>query len=294
MKINFDSRGKCTYISVNIQRILHELKERLLADDGLEVLALWRVKPRCLGENNVPESFRREEKISILLEAFANDSAAGAVRRKRPVRYPGLVRASSKTISLLEEIQESKHALKDELKGLTPFERLNYWSQFPGWTGFEVLRDIGIIEQPKSVRFYWQHGAAHVRKSAAEWIIAKSRAVQNSKYNDASRRDRIIDLRNRELRYLESLQVYCDIVQWRPIQPSIRARVVFPGGDSKIYNTSLPTFFTGNTCVQIKPLDELFAYCPSGHGRNPAHARVKLAPTPIVEGSNLYHYIEDL
>lgn len=282
------------YACVNIQRILHELKERLLADDEVEVLALWRVKPRCLGENNVPESFPREERISILLEAFTNDSAEGTMSRKRPVRYPGLVRVSSRTISLLEEIQQSKHALKEELQGLTSFERMNYWSHFSGWTGFEVLRDVGIIEQPKSVRFYWQHGAAHVRKSAAEWIMAKSRTVQNGRYNGVSKHDEIVDLRNRELSYLKNLQTYCSIVQWRSVPPSIRARVVFPSGDSKIYNTSLPTFFAGKTCVQIKPLDELFAYCPSGHGRNPDHARVKLASTPIVEGSNLYHYIEDL
>lgn len=291
MEMKFDQLGFCVYWAITMQKNLHELRGMLFNDSKLEILALWRVAPEELGSDVAPLRLSGTEATNALLEALSCSSGEGALARKRPVRFPGAIRVSSETFQVVKTVCSNKRQLRDALKGLTSLQRKEFWSKFPTWTGFEVLREPTLIEWPKSVTFYWQAGSCIIKKTAAAWQVPIRAVLDNPKNISSRYRARIVELRQRELAYLEDLDQELPIGSFRRLAPSIRGRVVNLNGKTVIYNASLPFIYCNSAVrVAIKPLKSLYDYVPPGHQRNAGHSRAKLAAKPITEGSFLYCY----
>lgn len=291
MKIDFDSRGRCVYAALEVQKRMEDLKSFLFDDSCLEIKSLWRIKPAKLGENSVPECLSERNALESLVDIFSNSSGDGSLAKKRPVRYPGLIGVSESTIKAVTTMVEAKKSLAYELQCLSRQEKILFWSKFPGWTGIEVLRAPVVVETPKMIRFYWQCGSSIVRRSAREWHAIFSGVLVNEMKIPKCIRNEIVDIRCKELHYLESLGPEVALGTYRTTRPSVRARLSYPGSVGIIYNASLPFFMKSGSSIKIKPLRDIFSY--AAQPRDEARSRAKLQLDPIFPGSNLYRYLRD-
>lgn len=292
MKLEFDDFSRTVYAGLTTQNDLRNLQESIILDKELEILALWRIVPQTLGENIVPSQASGDERIDILLEALTNASGEGLIGRKRPLRYPGLVRVSRDTLTLAITLQASKANLKSRLLKLPDHQRKIFWGQFSDWTGLEALRDAVVIPRPRAISFYWQTGTSSECKSAAEWatVTKKKLAVaKRSRTEDARSK---IDLRQRELAFLLDADPFAKFSTCRDTQPSVRARISSPnGGALSVMNASMPFLFYGEGRVKVRDLKCLHDKLPPGAMKKATGLGVKISRVPIVEGSQIFHYL---
>ncbi|WP_433771389.1 hypothetical protein [Pseudomonas putida] len=291
MEMKFDAFNFCVYSAIKMQKDMHDLRGVLLNDSELEVMALWKVSPQSLGSDVAVKQLIGSEATLALLEALSNTSGKGAIGRKRPIRFPGVVRVSDSMFQLVNSLCSNKQQLRETLKGLSKTQKKAFWSQFPTWTGIEVLREPMLLEWPSTLTFYWQVGSAIIKKTAADWRVLTKAVLDHSVRIPPKYRERIVELRVRELAWLEAADQELPIGNYRRLQPSIKSRVVYSNGASAIYNASLPFIYCASEApLIIRPLRRLYDYLPPGHEKHTNDKRAKLATNPIVEGSNLYCY----
>ncbi|WP_415768921.1 DNA replication terminus site-binding protein [Pseudomonas sp. LB3P38] len=291
MEITFDAYGDCVYRAIMMQKNLHDLRGVLLDDPSLEINILWKVPPQKFGTNVIAQRLFDGVAGSALLEAMSNFSGEEAWARKRPIRFPGLVRVSPETFRIVKEVCESKYQLRASLNALSKSQRQKFWSKFPTWTGIEVRRFPILIESAKAIRFYWFLNSSLKKMSATNWAAKIRQQIANEFKISSAIRDRLIELRRRELAYFETVNPDLVVGEFRTTRPSIKGRVVFQDGSARIYNASLPFIFCDDVSdIVINPLKDLYDYCPPGHARNAHHVRAKLMVDPITPGSNFYCY----
>lgn len=277
---------------------LKKLRTLLMLPGGIRVDALFplplRGTPAVDKKNPIKilqahEADYRAEAIDTLTAMWLRP----AQKPKETLRSPGACGLSHSALDQLNECNRVRMELIALMKEVPTERREELWRGHSNISSHQTLRMPTVLEDPLTIRFYWDIGDSITRFTVKELIEVWTKKLADLEGGSEPAYEREPGTLNFRLALsiasLEKLDSNEVVAVRRILPPHVRARV--RDGSNAPFITSAPVPFVYElSCLppEVKPLLDYDPDAPASTKKR--SSRVKLELKPHIEPMNVYRY----